>query len=217
MKENETEILILITQFESPFSTEKWELLLQEIPANLQSKVKEYKQWRDYHASLLGNLLLKKGLVHLNISTDYLDKINYTEKEKPFVKEGFYFNISHSGKYVVCAISLENELGIDVEKYRPIDFSLFDRFFTQKEWLEINSHHNPNSAFFEMWSLKESAIKADGRGTIILSKTEKLNDNQIVCDNQIWYYKKLPVENDYAGFVCSCLPISELRIMRFDF
>ena len=60
MKKNDAEILILITQFETPFSNEKWELLLKEIPENLQLKVKEYKQWRDYHASLLGNLLLKK-------------------------------------------------------------------------------------------------------------------------------------------------------------
>lgn len=217
MKKNDAEILILITQFETPFSNEKWELLLKEIPENLQLKVKEYKQWRDYHASLLGNLLLKKGIQLSNLSVDLLKDVKYSEKEKPFISEDFFYNISHSGKYIICAISLQNEIGVDVEKYRKIDFSLFNRFFTEKEWYEINNHQNPNSAFFEMWSLKESAIKADGRGTIILSETEKMDSEKIICDKKTWFYKKLNLDAGYAGFVCSKNKIENLKIIAFDF
>ncbi|MBK7640518.1 MAG: hypothetical protein IPJ22_10885 [Bacteroidetes bacterium] len=81
MKKNDAEILILITQFETPFSNEKWELLLKEIPENLQLKVKEYKQWRDYHASLLGNLLLKKESNYQIFLLIYLKMLNIAKKK----------------------------------------------------------------------------------------------------------------------------------------
>jgi phosphopantetheinyl transferase len=49
-----------------------------------------------------------------------------------------------------------------------------DRYFDKTECMKIDLSENPQKAFFDFWSLKESAIKCDGRGVEILSDTHVL-------------------------------------------
>jgi phosphopantetheinyl transferase len=49
-----------------------------------------------------------------------------------------------------------------------------DRYFDKMECMNIDLSENPQKAFFDFWSLKESAIKCDGRGVEILSDTHVL-------------------------------------------
>jgi len=87
---------------------------------------------------------------------------------KPFLKgvENFYFNISHSDRYVVCAVS-DEPVGVDVEKIRPVKLRLADRFFTEQERRYVYNAENEASQyqrFFEIWTRKEAFVKMDGRG-----------------------------------------------------
>ncbi len=52
-----------------------------------------------------------------------------TPKGKPYFEGApFHFNLSHSGDYVVCALS-DHEVGIDIEKIVPISLKVMRRFF----------------------------------------------------------------------------------------
>ena len=77
------------------------------------------------------------------------------------------FNISHSGDVAVVALA-DSEIGVDVEAHRPVPKldALARRFFSDAERRRLA--HVTGTAretmFFEMWTAKESYLKAVGSG-----------------------------------------------------
>jgi len=78
------------------------------------------------------------------------------------------FNISHTDGVVVLAVTSGAEVGIDVENViaRPAALDVAERFFAPDEAARLRSVPMParSRAFFEYWTLKESYIKARGKG-----------------------------------------------------
>lgn len=77
------------------------------------------------------------------------------------------FNISHSASLVVAALTVEREVGVDVEHTaRTAPLEIAERFFSAREAREL--HELPAglqaSRFWGLWTLKESYIKARGMG-----------------------------------------------------
>jgi phosphopantetheinyl transferase len=82
-------------------------------------------------------------------------EIRKTKYGKPyFPHENLFFSLSHSKNYVLCAIS-NSEIGADIEEPRPFSPALEKRLCSGKELLDFS--------FLELWVLKESAIKLQGR------------------------------------------------------
>jgi 4'-phosphopantetheinyl transferase len=77
------------------------------------------------------------------------------------------FNVSHSGEWVLLAFTRQSAVGIDIEKWKPLDLlQVAKHSFMAEELAEWLQH--PESAreetFFSTWTLKESYLKALGRG-----------------------------------------------------
>jgi 4'-phosphopantetheinyl transferase len=88
---------------------------------------------------------------------------------KPFLCQYpfFHYNVAHSGEWVVCAVH-DKKIGVDVEKILPFDLQLAKGFFTGEEYWELsNTKEERNTAFYDMWTLKERYVKAQGRGLSI--------------------------------------------------
>lgn len=89
---------------------------------------------------------------------------------KPFLSgsEGPRFNLSHSGGLALLAFAVDRELGIDVERERPMPDAedIARRYFSQREQEEILRlpREERGSAFFRCWTRKEAFIKATGDG-----------------------------------------------------
>ncbi|MFT6791202.1 MAG: 4'-phosphopantetheinyl transferase [Cellvibrionaceae bacterium] len=104
-------------------------------------------------------------------------RFNKNKYGKPYVSsrlsEGgvINFNVSHTKKLIVLAISLHNEVGIDVEcKQRQAEtLDIADRFFSPAEVnaLFALDKSRQNERFFHLWTLKEAYIKACGMGLSI--------------------------------------------------
>ena len=81
------------------------------------------------------------------------------------------FNISHTKELIICAITLVNDIGCDVENImRKNDIlAIADRFFSNTETQELFNlpKTQQRSRFFDYWTLKESYIKAWGQGMAI--------------------------------------------------
>jgi len=80
---------------------------------------------------------------------------------------GLNFNISHSDQCVVLGLARGRELGVDVEDlHRSVPLEIADHFFAPDEVRQL--HALPPQArpqrFLEFWTLKESYIKARGKG-----------------------------------------------------
>jgi 4'-phosphopantetheinyl transferase len=78
------------------------------------------------------------------------------------------FNISHTRGLVACAVALEHDVGVDVERLErrvQID-QLAASVFSDAERaaLERLADDARRARFFELWTLKEAYIKAVGKG-----------------------------------------------------
>ena len=89
------------------------------------------------------------------------------------------FNLSHSGDLAVYAFSRGRQLGIDLERVRPIpdEDHFVDRFFSPSESSLVRSLSGERklTAFFTIWTCKEAILKALGDGLARhLNQTEVL-------------------------------------------
>lgn len=105
-------------------------------------------------------------------SYDY--KIKYQKKGKPYFKDykELNFNITHSGKYVACAIS-DKPIGIDMEGNRKDVCSVARRFFNkdESEWVCMaESESEQKERFLKIWTFKEAYSKMTGDGIALCLK-----------------------------------------------
>src|SRR5882762_9985635 len=105
------------------------EILLNTLPEAIRQKVKKYKFWQDAYGCLFGKHLLKIALREARLPHD-LSLLEYTSFGKPYLKDSPDFNISHSGNRVVCVVSQNGKVGIDLEEIVPIPFDDFRSQFS---------------------------------------------------------------------------------------
>jgi 4'-phosphopantetheinyl transferase len=93
---------------------------------------------------------------------------------KPFLQTPsipVQFNLSHSGLRAVLVVTRNMRCGIDIEQVRIeiSDQAIAERFFCarENEWLQSLPADQRIQGFFRLWSVKESILKADGKGMSI--------------------------------------------------
>ena len=134
------------------------------------TKIKKYRFLKDSKRTLLGDILARYIICNKqNIPNSQLEfKCNEYGKPELINPSGYYYNISHSGKWVVCAFD-NHPIGIDVEVIKPIEMKIAKRFFTESEYNDLMNIDEDDRLkyFYKLWTLKESYIKADGKGLTI--------------------------------------------------
>lgn len=143
-------------------------------------------------------------LVENDQQKGWQQEIDYLPKGKPIFKDQrSFFNISHSGDMVVCAWCINHPVGVDIEKIKSVELSDFTRVMNHKQWQIINSASSPIKKFFEFWSIKESVIKADGRGLSMNLKRLNVHPNKVSYDQHHWHYQQLNLNDKYAASVAA--------------
>lgn len=102
-------------------------------------------------------------------------RFDYGARGKPALAEGssparpaLRFNLAHSEELALYAFAWGREVGIDVERVRPLADAdaIVSRFFSAREgasWHRLPEEERP-AAFFRGWTRKEAYIKAVGDG-----------------------------------------------------
>ncbi len=190
-------------------------------PASLEYKDAGYKDI----VNLGVTAALSQALSDCGISQDDAEFI-YGKHGKPYLRNysGIFFNISHSGKYVMCAAG-DVEVGVDIQEHIPGRRHIAKRFFTEYEYQRIENICEPEKAdkmFFDMWSFKESWVKAVGEGIgasfkdigFFLSEDGGIHalykNNPVDC-----VFKKYEIPG-YSAAVCARKPseISEIIVIN---
>lgn len=122
----------------------------------------------------LGRKLLQKGIKNI-LGLD-APRLELNQNGKPYLKgyPNFYFNISHSKDAVAVAFG-NSEMGVDIEKVRPVNQKVAKRFFTENERAKIKSPTD----FFTVWTQKESIIKKDGKALKDISSIDITLENNL--------------------------------------
>ncbi len=128
--------------------------------------------------------------------------ISKNEYGKPVSDSGIEFNLSHSGEYVLLAIS-EYAVGCDIEKVKFVKAErLGEIVFCENEMNKISESQDKQKAFFELWTKKESLLKCMGKGFHRSAKSVDVSGDTYTEDG-IKYYFKTWYFSDYIISVCS--------------
>ena len=128
------------------------------------SKVREFTITRSTLRQILAQTL-DCDLSHITI-TNHPDGKPYLQFQPGPAR--VRFSVSHSQDLAMIAVTLDHDIGIDVEKVRTdIDYqTLARRFFSTAEYeaLQDCSEQIQLEAFFATWTRKEAIVKAHGKG-----------------------------------------------------
>ncbi|WP_165456351.1 4'-phosphopantetheinyl transferase family protein [Pedobacter kyonggii] len=200
--------------------SEIWDKHFNTLPKTLKESNARYTRWQDRHLHLFGKLLLAKALEYHQIDIENLNRLKYNKFGKPYFDFNLGFNISHSGSYVLCAFSDFLTPGIDIEEIKPIDISLLKHIFSDGEWKTINSSDDSLKRFYDLWTMKEAVIKADGRGlSIPLKKVNSDNDGVVTHSSRNWRIYNIKFDPRYSVSIAVDQLIShgEILLEEIDF
>ncbi len=181
---------------------------LDLVPIEIKNKILSFKRWEDCQASLYGKLLLKKGLEELGLDSGLIN-LKYTKYGRPYLEGNPDFNISHSSCYVVCAISTDSKIGIDIEEVKAIPIYDFKEQFSEEEWNIITASNNKYLWFYYYWTAKEAVIKAEGKGLNFPLKNITIKNNKTKIDETVWYIKDISLIKNYVLQIASDKAINE--------
>ena len=135
--------------------------MLEHLTPARKEKTMKYRHASDRKRSLGAGLLLLDVLP--KFGADSKD-IQIAADGKPEV-DGIFFNLSHSGSYVICAVG-KQPIGCDVEQVKKAPRQVAKHFFCESEiaYIEMQESRLQDEAFFRIWTMKESYMKMTGEG-----------------------------------------------------
>lgn len=150
----------------------------------------------DKKRTLTGRILLCELILRLYGKTDF--DVKAGKNGKPEL-DFCFFNISHSGKYAVCAVS-DVPVGIDIEKMT--DFKRRERYmlFSKEESDYVNETEEAER-FYTLWTMKEAYIKAVGGTLGDAGRVTLVRDGRL-CAEFKGYLFKTEYRGGYALTVC---------------
>lgn len=188
-----------------------YERMITRLPPEEQNRIGRFRLLNDRKRALLGAVLIRSLLCSRTGLKEEQLLLSRGAYGKPFLKgaEDIHFNLAHSGKWVVCILG-NSEAGIDVEKMEPIDIRLGKYFFSSLEYAALTelSRERQLNRFYELWTLKESYMKAIGKGlaipldsfSVVLEKEEIRLE---AAAGGSFSFKQYRIEKGYKLAACS--------------
>ncbi len=168
-----------------------------------KEKLAKYQQKKDKENFLIARFLLKNFIAQKNNIKIKDIIINTDNCNRPYLCKpalSWDFNISHSGAWVVMALSNESKVGIDVEKIKTLDLTLSQNYFSlsEQKYLKKQKKENRLNAFFYIWTLKEAYLKALGKGLYF-----PLNNFSWEDKKDEWQFSCFDIDPNYKLSLCS--------------
>jgi 4'-phosphopantetheinyl transferase len=148
-----------------------------------------------------------------------------------FSEHALEFNLSHSGDFALVAVTLNRQVGVDVEYMREevSRVEIARRYFSEREVSDFLSvpPEGQNVTFFNCWTRKEAYIKAHGLGLSLpldsfdvslipgepaILRATRPNPQEAVR----WTLKHLEVHPNYAAAVAVKGSDLEFRLWNWD-
>lgn len=172
-----TKIKLIISHI-SPNLTD-YDFLYELVSQERREKALRFKNKKDQIRSLIAGYLVEKSFK----TQEFLKN----EHSKPYLKDGPFFNLSHSGDYVCLGIS-PFDIGVDVEEIKNKDYSFIQKFFNTQVLTETEA--------YTLWTNSESFAKCLGTGIKDLKSIPLLlKDGKHVYKNKNYYTKNFIYNN----------------------
>lgn len=155
-------------------------------------------------------------------------QFDYQTRGKPVLAaslshSGITFNLSHSQRLALCAVTYHSPIGVDLEYIRPMSDieALAKRFFLPREYEVVRSlaGDEQQKIFFRYWTCKEAYLKATGDGISQLEQIEIfLNPNTPAKLQTLenWSLFELVPADNYLGAVAVASVDCSLKYWQYS-
>lgn len=156
---------IYLVKVDSPIDENIFQYLLNFV--QMEKKVRILKQRIKQNADnmLIGEILTRVKIKKI-FGIDIVEQeFAYSEHGKPYLMgySNVHFNVSHSGGYVVCAVS-DKPVGVDIQKIEEYNPDVAEIICNEKEMEQIGHSLDKASEFIKLWTQKEAVLKMHGTG-----------------------------------------------------
>jgi len=185
------------------------------------ARAARFKFERDRNRYIAGRGLLRHTLAGYLRTNPAVIRFDYGSQGKPFLPgEPLQFNLSHSSGQALYAVSLDIELGIDIERLNPaVEVEKIAAcFFSPAEVTAILAlpPERRHVRFFDFWTQKEAYVKALGHGLSI-----PLNEFDVSTLSEIdhtgfpksWVYP-LDTEPGYVAALVTMRPLNRYKSLK---
>ena len=164
-----------------------------------------YTKIRDEYFGKNMEHMIGEKLLEIGLEREYGRKLAFEprakgEHGKPFftLLPKIHYNISHSGKYVMCLFAGE-EVGIDIQIHKKVNYErILERLVPADMVREILEADDMEKAFFAQWVLREAYIKWTGEGLSRDMRTISMDEGS---------HMLLDMEDGYSGAVWAMNPM----------
>lgn len=190
------------------------QLLLNQTAKEKRERIQKFYRRGDALRCLFADLLIRYILIQQHGLKQEEIAFSYSSYGKPSIigYSNIYFNVAHSGEWVVCAVA-EKAVGIDVEAVRSIDLEIADTYFSKEEKQQLFSLSSQEQLpfFYKLWTLKESYIKMKGKGlsipldafTIFIDGQGNIKIDEGEVSSSPIYLKQHSIDEQYKMAACS--------------
>lgn len=161
---------LYVVDIEESITNGQYTEWLDKITDDQRTRITQFRFAEDAKRTLYGDILVRHLIcqrLHIENKDIVIERNAYG---KPFLRgyPVFCYNISHAGKWVICAVC-DQQVGVDIEQIKPINLEVAKRFFTKNEYNEIMVEPKINqlNTFYHLWTANESYIKYIGKGLSI--------------------------------------------------
>ncbi|SMC95725.1 4'-phosphopantetheinyl transferase family protein [Pedobacter nyackensis] len=180
------------------------------------TKASRFLKTKDAESYIVTRYVLRNLLAHFVLIPPADIHFHFSSDKKPKV-DGIEFNISHSGNFIIIAISLA-PIGIDIEFINQnFDFDpLMNAIFNEEESSLINKNADRLLWFYVLWTRKEAILKASGEG--LTEDLTKLNVVAPIVGRFDTYFevKSLLLDQNYVIGLATEVPDSTIHYWNFQ-
>lgn len=171
---------------------------LAQLPPTRRTDISRWPDCRARHRSLLGHRLLGEGLRRLGHTGSVLASLRYPVQARPTLDLPVDFSVSHCEGRILCALSTDGPIGVDVEAIGDLQAQDFPLYLSaaERDWAGDSTRR-----FCCVWTRKEAVAKAAGtaglpavRGVDTLAGAE-----QATFDGQTWHTAEVPVGRGHVA------------------
>ncbi|QDQ01126.1 4'-phosphopantetheinyl transferase superfamily protein [Lysinibacillus fusiformis] len=139
------------------------EAFLFKLPHEDRLRILRYKHWQDRQRALLGTVLVRwmirefADIQHAIIARNAMGR-PYLANQDSWQGD---FNLSHSGEWIVAALTHQGHIGVDVEKIECLNEDVMAYAMSEGEINRINQYSkiDRSKLFYELWTMKEAIYK----------------------------------------------------------
>ncbi|OCT11526.1 hypothetical protein A8709_07630 [Paenibacillus pectinilyticus] len=141
---------------------------LNYISEEKRARLHRFRRRGDLIRGLWADLLLRCTIIEdLHMDNAQIQfELNAYGKPRLSGVSDYHFNVSHAGEWVTCLVDSE-PVGVDVEQVQAFDEGIAQSYFAQEEYryvMEGADSEEKQQRFYQIWTAKESYIKAVGKG-----------------------------------------------------